>query len=289
MGSLGKIAISVLVCGGLITAQAADTSAAAKKKSVQAKKAVQTKPVAVPVQTAPAPQVVVPPPAPLRPAQMSAIAPRVSFQNGLLTVFAENSNFSDVLNGIRAATGIRIESTGGGGGDRMSAQIGPAPARDVLLTLLQGSRYDFIMVGSATDPNRLDRIVLTPKSAAAGTSVANNRAPAAAPKTDATDSDDNGGDAPPDDNEGFAQPAPAPQPAQPGAAQPAAPGAAVPGAAAPDASQQNGNQVVKTPEQLLQDLRTMEQQKQQQQQQNAPPPGATVNPDAPRSTRPPRG
>jgi hypothetical protein len=207
---------------------------------------------------------------------MSAIPPRVSFQNGLLTVFAENSNFSDVLNGIRAATGIRIESNGGAGADRMSTQIGPAPVRDVLLTLLQGSKYDFIIMGSNTDPNRLERIVLTPKAASAGAAVANNRAPAAQPSVDAAEGDDSG-DSAPDDNEGFAQPAQATTPTAP---QPGAPGAAVPGAAAPDAGQQN---VVKTPEQLLQDLRNMEQQKQQQQ------PTPPTTPDIPRSTRPPRG
>src|SRR5437868_5608307 len=106
MGSFWKIAISILMCAGFITAQAADRPVVAKKKSAQGKKHL---PVAMPAPVAPAPQVVVLPPAPLRPAQMSAIAPRVSFQNGLLTVFAENSNFSDVLNGIRTATGIRIE------------------------------------------------------------------------------------------------------------------------------------------------------------------------------------
>ncbi|MCU1286561.1 MAG: hypothetical protein JWO13_2911 [Acidobacteriales bacterium] len=282
MGSVGKIAISLFMCCGLISAHAAEKSAVAKKKAAQGKKV--HLPIDQPAPIAPAPQAVVPPPAPLRPAQMSAIAPRVSFQNGLLTVFAENSSFSDVLNAIRAATGVRIESSGGMGGDRIAAQIGPAPVRDVLLTLFQGSRYDFIMLGSNTDPNKLERVVLTPKSASAGPTVAaNNRAPAAPANADA-EGDDSGDSAASDDNEGFAQPAPQPQP---NAAQPGAPGAAVPGAAGaavPDASQQNG---VKTPEQLLQDLRNMEQQKQLQQQQTTP--QGPASPDVPRSTRPPRG
>src|SRR3954447_15200876 len=100
MGSLRKLAFSVLVFAGLISAQASD-AAVAKKKATQPKKALQAKPAPQPAVIEAAPQVAAPPPAPLRPAQMSAIAPRVSFQNGLLTVFAENSNFSEVLNAIR--------------------------------------------------------------------------------------------------------------------------------------------------------------------------------------------
>jgi len=37
---------------------------------------------------------------------------------------------------------MKIEGQGGGG-DRVMAKIGPAPVRDVLLSLLEGSRYRF--------------------------------------------------------------------------------------------------------------------------------------------------
>jgi len=238
-----------------------------------------------PKATQPAPQVEVPAyiPPPLRPAQMAAVAPRISYQNGRLTVVAENSNLSDILNGIRVATGLKVESVGGAGGERVAATIGPASVRDVLLSLLEGSRYDFIMMGSATDPDRIERVVLTPKSTSAGLSASNAPRPATPPGEESVPDDNNETDS--DDNAGFApapgQPAP-PQPQQPGAAiNPAA----QPGAQ-PDAGQ--GQQVVKTPEQLLQDLRNMQQQQQQQQQQTpATPP---TSPDQvqrpPRTSRP---
>jgi hypothetical protein len=208
---------------------------------------------------------------------MAAIAPRISYQGGQLTVEAENTNLSDILNGIRVATGLKIETVGGAGGERVAAKIGPASVRDVLLSLLQGSRYDFIMMGSSTDPDRIERVVLTPKStAAAGLSASNAPRPATPPaqevvqeENETENSDDNAGFAPP-----SAQPGPPQNPQQPGAAvNPAQP------AAQPDAQQG-----VKTPEQLLQDLRNMQQQQQQQQQTPPTSPDQVQRP--PRTSRP---
>jgi hypothetical protein len=230
-----------------------------------------------PAAAQPQPQVQVPTytPPPLRPAQMAAIAPRISYQGGQLTVEAENANLSDILNGIRVATGLKIETVGGAGGERVAAKIGPASVRDVLLSLLEGSRYDFIMMGSSTDPDRIERVVLTPKSNTAGMSASNAPRPVAAPAQEVvqeeneTDSDDNAGFAPP-----AAQPGPPQNPQQPGAAvNPAQP------TAQPDAQQG-----VKTPEQLLQDLRNMQQQ--QQQQQQTPPTSPDQLQRPPRTSRP---
>jgi len=47
----------------------------------------------------------------------------------------------------------------------MMAQIGPAPVRDVLLSLLEGSRYDFAMLGSVQIRKKIDRLVLSPRMA----------------------------------------------------------------------------------------------------------------------------
>jgi len=52
------------------------------------------------VQTPPVAQV------PLRPSQMPAVAPRISYVDGKLTVVAENSTLGDVLNSIHNATGM---------------------------------------------------------------------------------------------------------------------------------------------------------------------------------------
>jgi hypothetical protein len=193
--------------------------------------------------------------------KLPASPPRVSFQNGQLTVIAENSSLVDTLNAIRAATGIKIEGAGGGG-DRIMAKIGPAPVRDVLLSLLEGSRYDFAILGAEADAQKIDRLVLSPRMASGSTP--------ATPVPTQPAQDDAGNAQPPasddDDNEGFAEPA-KPMPGAP----PAAPGASTtPGQ-------------VKTPEQLLEDLRKLEADRAQQQQQAQPAPPADPN-----VVRPPR-
>ncbi|MCU1305866.1 MAG: hypothetical protein JWN45_561 [Acidobacteriaceae bacterium] len=279
----GKLAVLILTVLGsnlVVSAQAKELpKQPAGRKHLPVAGSQKNKPsatVPAPVQL---PQVPVFTPAPLRPGQMPAVAPRISYQGGQLTIVAENSNFSDVLSGIRTATGLRIESTGGTGGERVAAKIGPASVRDVLLSLLQGSRYDFIMMGSATDPDRIERVLLSPKAAAAtAANGAARPAPAASEETAQEDSDNENSD----ENAGFA-----PAPAQPPTALPPGPGAA----AAPNgqpASSPDASQGVKTPEQLLQDLRNMQQQQQQQQQQQTPPTSPDQLQRPSRTPRPPQ-
>ncbi len=187
--------------------------------------------------------------------KVTASAPRISYQNNELTVVAENASLGEVLNGIRAATGIKIEGPSGSA-DRVTAKIGPAPVRDVLLSLLEGSRFDFAMLGSESDPQRVERLLLSARSTSSATNTA---APQPQPTQEAPDASATSDD---DDNPGIAQP-----PAQPATVAPAQP--------------------VKTPEQLLEDLRKLEADRaaqQQQQQNNATP----ANPAAPRVSRPER-
>jgi hypothetical protein len=219
---------------------------------------------------------------PLRPSQLPSVPPRVSYQQGQLTVIAENSTLGDIFGAIRTATGIKIETQGGPSGDRVAAKIGPAPAKEVLLSLLQGSRYDYVMLGSLTDPEQVERVILTPKSAGGAQTAAAPAQPRpqqqARPDTD-QDSDNENADeedpGPPmlrgpageQQQQQQQQQQQAPQPPPPGAAVPA------PNGQTPPAGNPNGQ--VKTPDQLLQELRErqqmLQQQRQQQQQTQNPP------------------
>jgi len=96
-------------------------------------------------------------------AQLPASPPRVSFQDGQLTISAQNSTLGDILKAVRAQTGATIELPGTAS-ERVVGQFGPAPARDVLASLLNGSHFNYMLLGSATDPNALDRVILMAKS-----------------------------------------------------------------------------------------------------------------------------
>ena len=189
---------------------------------------------------------------PSTPANSPPQPPQVTFQNGLLSIHAENSTLADVLTDIRRKTGTQIQVPPGASTQRVVVQEGPAPVRDVLVALLQGSGFDYIILGSPQDPAVVQRVLLTPhvaNSAAVmqpGYSLQrNDQYPQ---ETDAS------AEAPP-------MPLQQPQPVQPNMGQPPA--------------GQGSSGGIKTPEQLLQELQQIRagqqaQQGQQNGQQTSP-------------------
>ena len=242
-------------------------------------------------------------------AQQPATPPQVSFQGGQLTIAAQNSTLGDILKAVRTQTGATIELPGTAS-ERVIGHFGPGPARDVLTALLNGSHFNYVLLGSPTDPGALDRVILMAKSGgsvesssqppAEQTTAFNQTfpprptAPMAAPpqpapggntvvvegqdaQDDATDdttdaTDDTQADDQTDQNQADDQ------------------------TAADDQQPQNGQQNVKTPEQLLQELQQRQQQIQQGIQPGVPPgmpnnfpnpnPGAAGPGDAPNAVPP---
>lgn len=100
---------------------------------------------------------------PLTPEQRPAAPPIVSYQNGKLIVVAKNSTLGDVLRAIATKTGASIDVPENAN-ERVVSQLGPAPARDVMAALLNGSHFNYVMVGTEGDPNAVARVVLTAKN-----------------------------------------------------------------------------------------------------------------------------
>jgi hypothetical protein len=82
----------------------------------------------------------------------------VSYENGMLSVHADKATLSQVLYEVHLRTGADIAIPAGAEQEKVSADLGPAPARDVLGELLNGSAYNFIFVG---DELALERVILT--------------------------------------------------------------------------------------------------------------------------------
>jgi hypothetical protein len=211
-----------------------------------------------------------PAPVPLRPEQMPAIPPQVTYQQNQLTIVAQNSTLSDILRAVRTQTGAAVDFPANAT-ERVVAHLGPGPARDVMAALLNGSHFDYVMLGSASDPSAVERIILTSKTGAAPDNAPVYQAasqpnqapqPAAQQQTDVQDvaEDDFSNDADAEDDQLPDQPAQAEQ---------------VP------ANVQPG---VKTPEQFLQELQRQQQQQQQLVQPGQPgpnglPPGVPLPPE----------
>jgi hypothetical protein len=185
-----------------------------------------------------------------------AVAPEVKFQDGLLTIVAPNSTLADILRNVRKQTSADIEIPASAS-ERVVTRLGPAPAREVMAELLNGSRFNYILLGSPEDANALVRVVLvakTPDTPTPGQAGSNPNPPAAAANAAADDANA-ADDAAAEEDQAAAAEAEQPPPANP---------------------DQPG---VKTPQQMLQEMQQRQLQMQQQpgaQGVNPPPPGAAV-------------
>jgi hypothetical protein len=212
-------------------------------------------------------------PSPLQPLpldQVPAVAPKVTYEGGQLSIVAHNCTLADVLKAIKKQLGADLDIPPNAN-ERVVADLGPGTPRQVIADLLNGTHFNYVIVGSATDPAAVQSLALTPKTG--GTETASAAPPnhpgvpprafrpgmlppgaGATPPPDAAEADDDSTDPPEeatDQTDG------------------------------PDAQQQSdqnaGQQTPKTPEQLLQELQRQQQQQQQQQQGQQPgqaPPGA---------------
>jgi hypothetical protein len=101
--------------------------------------------------------------------QIPAAPAKVSFQGGLLSISAENSTLGEILRDVRQLTGAAIEiPAGSAANERVVTSLGPGAPRDVLAGLLNGSSFDYVMLGSSTDPTAVSSVILTNKSPSTG-------------------------------------------------------------------------------------------------------------------------
>lgn len=187
---------------------------------------------------------------------MPAVAPEVTFQDGMLTISAPNSTLGDILRGVRKQTSADIDVPASAS-ERVATHLGPAPPREVMADLLNGSHFNYILLGSPQNSNALVRVVLVAKT---GPDNPEPQAPAQA--------------------NGAATPQPAK--AEPDTAEAADTVDESADQAATDADETPSDEPgVKTPQQMLQE---MQQRQLQQQQQNSngqqapgyPPPGGVM-------------
>ena len=88
-------------------------------------------------------------------------SPVVTYRDGQLTIDAENSSLAEVLRLVAEKTGAVIEVPAGSGLERIVEHTGPGQADDVLAQLLNGSSFDFIIVGSPQRPHNPTQVLLS--------------------------------------------------------------------------------------------------------------------------------
>ena len=265
-GSKSKITMAVLLSSALLCAGipafgsplAAQDQQPSRKPHNPRKKQAEPPP---PLPSGPTGRPV--PPMPLD--AIAAVPPQVTYENNQLTINAPNSTLGDILKAVRKQTGAEIEVPPAP--ERVVTHLGPGPAREVLAELLNGSRFNYVLLGSASDETTLTRVVLvakgslqempgpvassTPPPAQAGVDQAEPEPAAEANEAEAADDNSNNADDNSDQQPAEAEQNPPPEP--------------------------NG---IKTPQQMLQEMQ--QRQMQLQQQQGQPPiPGSGMPPHPP--------
>jgi hypothetical protein len=211
--------------------------------------------------------------------RIAAVPPEVTFRDNQLTIVAPNSTLADILRAVRKQTGAEIDVPNAP--ERVVTRLGPGSARDIIADLLNGSRFNYVLLGAPDNDAVLTRVVLVPKGPETNAPAAANQAaeqpgiaqpngfsqqPAAQPEAVSepeANADDSNNNAVDDGNTVETPAAEADQPP-------------------PNSPDQQ--QAIKTPQQMLQEMQQRQmqlQQQQQQQGQQAPPPGSGMPPHPP--------
>ena len=89
---------------------------------------------------------------------------RVSFEDGLLSISSDKASLSEILFAVHERTGADIAIPAGAEQEKVAAELGPAPAAEILAHLLNGSRFNFLILSAEGDPRTIDRVILTPRA-----------------------------------------------------------------------------------------------------------------------------
>ena len=166
----------------------------------------------------------------------------------------------DVLNAVKQKTGASVEMPASSS-ERVVGKFGPGAPRDVMAQLLNGSHFDYVLLGSPADPGALKKVVLMARASGPQPQPQPQQQPQAPnyqqnPNLQAVPEVEN--DQPveennPDTSQDVQPPEEEQQPQ--------------------DQAQPGQPPTVKTPEQLLRELQQQQQQQreQQQEQQNGQP------------------
>ena len=87
----------------------------------------------------------------------------VTFHNGMLAIRANKATLSEVLYAVQQRTGAEVSISAGAEQEKVVADLGPAPAAEVLAHLLNGSKFNFLILNAVNDPKQLDKVILTPR------------------------------------------------------------------------------------------------------------------------------
>jgi hypothetical protein len=105
-----------------------------------------------------------PQPRPLSPERVASKPPQITYEDGQLTIVAENSPLSEVMSALRSTIGADIDLPPSVARQRIWVRLGPGPARKVLRDLLDNTELDYVFQASESDPEGIKSVLLTLRS-----------------------------------------------------------------------------------------------------------------------------
>jgi len=100
------------------------------------------------------------------PAQPAAAPPIAKLTDGKLTIRANGQDFASVLESVRSAAGLTVDMPSTVDSEPVFLNMGPVSVTDALVALMDGSSYNYIIVGSERDPRVVKRLILTERTSA---------------------------------------------------------------------------------------------------------------------------
>jgi hypothetical protein len=88
----------------------------------------------------------------------------VSFREGQLGIRAHKVTLSQVLFAVQQRTGAEVSIAAGAEQETVTVDLAPGPAPEILARLLNGSKFNFLILSAASDPRQLDRVILSPRT-----------------------------------------------------------------------------------------------------------------------------
>lgn len=89
---------------------------------------------------------------------------QVTYLHGMLSIKSNKATLSEVLYAVQQRTGADIAIPAGAEQEKVVAEVEPAPAPEVLARLLNGSKFNFLILSAPDDPNKLDRVILSTRT-----------------------------------------------------------------------------------------------------------------------------
>ncbi len=164
--------LGVMIVAPAVRAQKLPAPPPNGRKASNVAKSVLTAAASAPLLQEPISQ---PVPLPLVAEQGTPSRHQVSYEDGQLTIIAENSKLGEILAAVSERLGANIELPASSSDERIWVRAGPGPARRVLAALLSGTDLDYVIQASDTDPEGILSLGLPAPSQLAGQQVRQSR------------------------------------------------------------------------------------------------------------------